>query len=317
MFKKIMYFLCLVLSLAGCKCKERKDGAWFALNDKLKVLTTTEMIGDLVRQVGGEHVDTLVLIQGELDPHTYELVKGDDEKFGRAQILFYNGLGLEHGLSLRENIEKHACAVPVTRSILARDPQQVLEVDGEKDPHVWMDVALWLQTVDPIVETLVAKDPDHQEVYRQNGEHVKQKLCEIDTYIFSSLQAIPEEKRYLITSHDAFHYFARHYLAILGEENWQRRCTAPEGLAPEAQLSLNDIIAIVTHVRSFGVKVLFPESNISKDSLRKILDVSTKQGVALRLCSDPLYGDSMGDAPSYVDMLLHNARVIARELSDE
>jgi manganese/zinc/iron transport system substrate-binding protein len=275
--KKIFLFL-LVSSVICCTRVETKDSKWRQANGKLKILTTIAMIDDLVKQIGGEDVDSIPLIRGELDPHSYELVKGDDEKFARADIVFYNGLGLEHGLSLRQNLQGHPFSIAVAEPLLSKNPPVILTVDGEYDPHIWMDIALWMETIDPIVIALSKKDPAHAASYRERGEHLRQKLADADKKMYEMLQAIPPERRYLVTSHDAFHYFTRHYLAIPGEENWELRCRAPEGLAPEAQMSVNDVIEIVSHIETYKITVLFPESNVSKDSLRKILNASKEKG---------------------------------------
>jgi manganese/zinc/iron transport system substrate-binding protein len=275
------------------------------------------MIDDIVGQIGGERVDTIPLIRGELDPHSYELVKGDDEKFARADLIFYNGLGLEHGLSLRQNLEKNPKAVAVADPILQQRPDLILIVDGQPDPHVWMDIALWMRIVEPITEALIAKDPDHAQGYRERGAAVLKRMQEADEKVFRIMQSLPSDKRYLVTSHDAFHYFARHYLAEEGEMDWQQRCRAPEGLAPEAHLSVCDVIAIIDHIEEFHIPVLFPESNVSKDSLRKIVDASRQKGFTIRMSQQILYGDSMGSTGSYLEMICHNAEVIAQELLNE
>lgn len=306
--------LLLFLLVCSCSRHETVDSRWRQENGKLKVLTSIAMINDLVKQIGGDDVDTIPLIRGELDPHSYELVKGDDEKFARADVVFYNGLGLEHGLSLRQNLLNNPKAVSVADPILKEDPDLILMVDGEYDPHVWMDIALWMRTIDPIVEALASKDPQHADAYRQRGEVLHKEMEEADKKMFAILQAIEPNKRYLVTSHDAFHYFTRHYLASCEDNNWCERCKAPEGLAPEAQMSVTDVMKVIAHVENFHIQVLFPESNVSKDSLRKIIDAGKEKGFVIRLCQQELYGDSMGNANSYLEMIAHNVDIIAREL---
>lgn len=275
------------------------------------------MINDIVKQIGGEKVDSITLIRGELDPHSYELVKGDDEKFARADLVFYNGLGLEHGLSLRQNLENHSKAIAVAEPLLKENPELILTMDGTFDPHIWMDIALWVKTIDPIVSALSIQDPIHAAFYRENGDKLKSILQEADRSMYATLQAIDAKRRYLVTSHDAFHYFTRHYLAEPGEKEWALRCKAPEGLAPEAQMSVNDVIAIIDHIEAFHISVLFPESNVSKDSLRKIINACREKGCDIRLCQEELYADSMGKANSYLEMIAHNVKIIARELKNE
>ncbi len=316
-FKNFTLLMLSFLLIYSCVRKETADSRWRSENGKIKVLSSVAMIDDLVKQIGGEDVDSIALIRGELDPHSYELVKGDDEKFSRADIIFYNGLGLEHGLSLRQNLINNPKAKAVSEPLLKSQLSPILIVDGEYDPHVWMDMALWIQTIDPIVAALSEKDPAHAESYRARGEALRRQMKAADEKIFNLLQAVPQEKRYLVTSHDAFHYFTRHYLAESGDNDWQERCKAPEGLAPEAQMSVSDIIALIEHVEKYKISVLFPESNVSKDSLRKIVSAAKEKGFPIRLCQEELYGDSMGRAGSYIEMISHNAEVIAKELNHE
>ena len=304
----------LALFLVGCLSQGRvaEERQWRLPTGRIKVVSTINMIHDVVKEVGGDEVDALVLIRGELDPHTYEMVKGDDEKFARADLIFYNGLGLEHTLSLRRNLEGNPKAIAVAEPLLERDPSSILIVDGQYDPHVWTDISLWMQSVDPVVETLSSFRPEKASYFEERGEQLKEEMRRLDQMGFEKLQKVALEKRYLVTSHDAFNYFARRYLDAKGD--WQTRFRAPEGLAPEAQLSISDILSVINYVQENGVSVLFPEANVSKDSLRKILSAGKEKGCLLRLCETPLFGDSMQEGQSYLEMMEHNISTIAKEL---
>lgn len=306
---------------SGCQSvpSNKQISLWFNDNGKIKVLSTIGMIDDIVKKIGKDDVDCIPLIFGELDPHSYELVKGDDEKFARADLIFYNGLGLEHGLSLRQLLENNSKALAVGDVVYHQNPGSILKLDGQKDPHIWMDVALWMRIIDPITEALSQKNPQRMSYYQENALSLKEQLQALDSYASTTLQSIPQEKRYLVTSHDAFRYFTKHYLALPEEvdhEEWEKRCAAPEGLAPDAQLSVTDIQEIINHVERYHIHVLFTESNVSKDSLRKILNAGKQKGLTLRLAEDALFGDAMG-SESYIEMLHHNVNVISRELNRE
>jgi manganese/zinc/iron transport system substrate-binding protein len=275
------------------------------------------MIDDLVSQVGGDYVDHITLISGELDPHSYELVKGDDEKIAEAHLLVSNGLGLEHGASLRYWLEKHPFALSVGDEIQRSFPELILRVDGELDPHVWMDISLWSNAIEPIVQALSKLDPEHASFYRENGAETFKKMQHTHAKIVNLFKGIPAERRFLVTSHDAFNYFTRSYLAEDGEEDWSLRFAAPEGLAPDGQLSSSDIQRIIDHLCEYKIGVVFSESNVSKDSLRKIISACLEKGHPVRISSEVLYGDAMGGqgshADTYLDMIEHNASVILRD----
>ncbi len=308
--KKI--FLCLLLLLISCSQNENRKRSdlenWLKDNGKIKILSTTGMIGDLVSRVGKERIDQLTLIYGDVDPHTYELVKGDDEKFQFAQIIFSNGLGLEHGASVQRRLQMHPRVVSLGNEIQKRSPESILTKNGQVDPHIWLDVSLMKMTVDTIVEALSERDPVFAAEYADNGNILKEELEALDQKIMKMMQEIPDQKRYLVTSHDAFNYFAKRYLG-------DARCIAPEGLAPEGQLSVSDIQEVVLKIQLNNIHVLFPESNVSKDSLKKIAYVCKEKGIDVRISNDPLYADAMGPR-NYLEMMQYNADVISGELNE-
>lgn len=294
---------------------------WMQPNGKVKVLSTIAMINDLVVQVGGEHVDSLSLVIGELDPHTYQLVKGDDEKLAAADLIFYNGLELEHGPSLRTYLAESKKAVGLGDLIQKKNPELILHYNEALDPHIWMAIDMWVRTVEPIVEALAAFDPVHAEQYRKNGEQLILRMEEKHRELKVKIGKVSEENRFLITSHDAFNYFARSYLATDEEVKnniWQKRFMAPEGLAPESQISTTDIRNTLDHMKKYGVHVIFPESNISQASIRKLVDAGREQGMELQIASDYLYGDAMGakgsDGDTYLKMVEHNVETIVKYL---
>ncbi len=319
-WKKGLYFLLgLPFLLMGCGGQAQKEGSsafneWMKPNGKLKVLSTTAMIDDLVAKVGGEKIDHLSLIIGEIDPHSYELVKGDDEKLSQADVLFHNGLGLEHGASLRYRIEHHSKAVALGDKIRSLHPEKILYRNGQIDPHIWMDVELWSNAIDPIVVALSEAMPEDAELFAANGKALKEELLQVHGKIKNQLQALSPHKRFLVTSHDAFHYFTRGYLAEENEEHWEQRFNAPEGLVPEGQISPADIRAVIDHLLRFQVNRVFPESNVNRDALRKIVEACRSHGLAVAIADRPLHGDAMGPpgsaTDSYVKMMQHNADVL-------
>jgi manganese/zinc/iron transport system substrate-binding protein len=311
-FKKVCLTFLFSLVMMGCSGKNR-TADWMRDNEKLKVLSTTAQIGDLVDAIGGDRVDGWVLIQGDLDPHSYEMVKGDGEKVTRADLIFYNGLGLEHGASLSAILRDSPKAMAIGEKISAAHPERILMKGKVIDPHIWMDISLWQEGIGPIVEALSQADPEGAPFYREQGEVLKEQMRSVHRELCSLLRRVPSEKRYLVTSHDAFHYFTKSYLADPEEVDWAGRFAAPEGLAPEGQLNPCDIQKIIDFLRERRVSVLFPESNVSRDSIRKIATAGKELGLQIRICSEPLYGDAMGGL-AYLEMMKHNAQTIAKYL---
>lgn len=291
---------------------------------KIQVLSTTCMIDDLVASVGGDRIEHAPLVVGEMDPHSYELVKGDNEKFGSAHVLFYNGLGLEHGASLYYQLKRHPHAFALGDFIAQAYPDEIIEVEGQIDPHVWMDISLWSKAVDLIAKALVEADPEGEALYLSNAQQLRARMQKTHECIYEELQAVPQERRYIVTSHDAFNYFTRAYLATAEEVmrgEWRHRFDAPEGLAPEGQLGLVDIQQVIAYLIASDIHVVFPESNVSRDSLKKIMYACNQKGFPMKIASEVLYGDSMGPrgsaAATYLGMIQYDASVLKKQWNEE
>jgi manganese/zinc/iron transport system substrate-binding protein len=320
-FQKILACFFLSIFLMACSSEKNKSSLqnWMQKDNKIKLLATTQMIGDLVKEIGGIRTDCHVLIKGELDPHNYELVKGDDEKLARADFIFYNGLGLEHGASLFHFLKNTDKASAMGEKIAEIFPDRILKLNKAVDPHIWMDVDLWAKGTAVIVEELANLDPEGKEFYQRNGELLCERLKKTHEYILKLMREIPLNERYLVTSHDAFNYYAKAYLAE--DDAWQEHFTAPEGLAPEGQLSPLDIKRIIDYVDKHQVRFLFPESNVSKDSLQKIAHSAKKMGLKLEIAKAVLYGDAGieagDDEMGYLKMMEHNACTIHHYLKEK
>ena len=278
-------------------------------SDKKKIVCTTAQVCDLVSAIGGDRIEPQVLVRKELNPHSYELVKGDGDKILNAEIVFYNGLGLEHGASVSSMIEAHPHAIGIGDAIRQKNPERILNREGTIDPHIWMDLSLWKEGIDVVVDALSSIDPEGALGFQKRGDDLKIQFDVVDQKIWKLLHQVPENKRYLVTSHDAFQYFTRRYLAENQEEDWKARFAAPEGLAPDGQLSLKDLRAIVDHLSERQIKVIFPESNVNRDSIRKIADISH-----VRICKEPLFGDSIRG--SYLECMYKNGEILAKELAE-
>jgi manganese/zinc/iron transport system substrate-binding protein len=330
-----VFFLCALVVAIAAACSKSQNNAssqsagkqdmasWMEENGKIKVLSSVRMIDDLVEKIGGDRVDRWTLIHGEIDPHSYEMVKGDDEKIGFAQVVFYNGLGLEHGASLAYRLQKHPNAIALAEAIRALQPEKILSRGGQVDPHIWMDISLWKETVDPIVVALSALSPQDAEYFRINGEELKKCMMVAHEEIQRMMQAIASDKRFLVTSHDSFHYFARTYLAEYSEQQaktWLQRFIAPEGLAPEGQISPADIQDVIDYLLLHRVNTVFPESNVSRDALRKIVEACAKKNLNIEIAPSCLHSDAMGpkgsEMGSYLGMMRHNAQTMAKAWTD-
>ena len=316
----IKFLSLLFLGILASSCSSLKVKRSSFSNDnkfRIKVLSTTRMIKDLVDEVGGEFVDSLSLINGELDPHSYELVKGDDEKISLADVIFCNGLGLEHSQSLRRNLEENEKSVFLGDRILEKYPDLIINLDGQLDPHIWLDIFLWSHCIEFIKDKLIEIDCEHADYYEERARTVFFKMLDLDNWAKDLLGRIPSNKKYLVSGHNAFNYFVKRYFVI--EDNkgdtWKERYCSPEGLSPEAQISSRDIIDVINFIKKFDVSVIFLESNLNGNVLKKVKRACRSNKV--RLSRKPLCGDSLGSNSSYFEMFQHNVNLVKQELIDE
>jgi len=303
-----MRLLLLSLFLCGCSfINERaaKARAWFQEDGKIHVVASTSMVADLVRMVGKERVVVWTLIGPGHDPHSYELVKGDSDFLERADLIVFNGLGLEHGASM-QGISSKAFAVG---EHLIGSGRLIYDEGTALDPHIWMDVALWSEGLEPLANRLAQLEPEALEFFHANAQVARGDLLRLHRDMREKLMGLPEEKRYLVTAHDAFRYFTRAYLG----ENWEGRLAAAEGLSPHGQVSLADLQDVAHFIREHRVGTIFPESYLSRAFLEKLLHgLGAKSRVSdVGLCADTMLEEADFD---YMESMRHNARVIREAL---
>jgi manganese/zinc/iron transport system substrate-binding protein len=291
--------------------EHKKVSAWMERNGKIKALCTTAFVGTLVQNVGGDSVDVLDIVHGQNDPHSYQLVKGDDEKFRRADVVFSSGLGLEQNAGLSRYLSLYkACAIG---DYVAKKTKEAIFIGPTVDPHIWMDISLWAYGATMVALKLSEIRPELSEYFQKRASETIEKFLEVHEKIRKMIQSIPSEKRYLVTTHDAFSYFCRAYLATPDEKRagtWNGRCMAPEGFSPESQISSQDLNEVVIFILKHNVKEIFSEVGMNQDSLRKVIEVCEDKGRRVVISSDFLYSDTIGPKQTYEEMMEHNANVL-------
>jgi manganese/zinc/iron transport system substrate-binding protein len=315
---KVSSLFVLVFFLTSCSFNQSSNLKDFMSDDgKIRILASTAMIEDMVKKVGGDRVKVISLIEGDQDPHSYEIVKGDGEKFQYADLIFVNGLFLEHSASMRYQTEQRKNVIYLGDELKKRYPKDIIYVDEEVDPHVWMDISLWSQAIPIVEKKLSEKDPQNKAEYESNAQKLINEYSAIDKSIYQKIHQIPESKRYLVTSHDAFNYFVRRYFSNPEEiknGKWRNRMQALQGLAPDQQISLIQIKEIVNHIMKYGIEVIFAEANLSKDALEKVKESVMKKGGNIRIAEENLYGDTLGGL-GYLEMMTYDASVLERNLN--
>ena len=296
-------FLVALLAI-GC------GGASGAEEDgRLRVTTTTTMITDLVRQVGGERVEVTGLMGPGVDPHLYKASQGDVEALLEADAVFYNGLFLEGQMGeILERAGQQVPTVRVTRDIPEGDLLESVAYEGQADPHVWFDATLWRATVDPVVEQLSELDPGGAEEYERRGEDYGREIDELHSFVEGEISSIPEERRVLVTAHDAFRYFGRQYgIEVRGLQ----------GISTEAEAGAGDVRELADFLAENEIPAIFVESSVPRRNVEAVQAACRDRGWDLEI-GGTLYSDAGGDAgteaETYAGMFRANVETITEAL---
>ncbi len=276
-----------------------------APGERLQVLATTSIVANVVAAVGGAGIDVAALVPRGVDPHAFEPTPQDVRQVAEAQVVFENGLGLEAFLG--DLVRNAGTGAPVISVSAGIDPLPA-GADAEHgawDPHTWLDpqnVIAWTRTIEA---SLAALDPQGAPDYARNAQNYRVELAALDAELDARLAGIPEAQRTLVTDHEEFAYFARRYgFTIIG--------TVIPAPSAAAEPSAQELAALESAIRTTGVRAVFVSSVVSSGLARQVADDTGVQLVTLYAHS---LSDPDGPAPSYVEMMRLNARLIAEALS--
>jgi manganese/zinc/iron transport system substrate-binding protein len=307
-FCDYLLFFVLLVSLVGCGPGERATDDLSAR--QIRVVATTGMIADAVREVGGERVEVTAMMGPGVDPHLYRATAGDVSRMRRADIIFYNGLHLEGRLGeLFEQMERRG--IPILAIARAVDAQALIvsaDFPGNYDPHIWFDVSLWQHTVSLVAEALSGMDPGHTDLYQANAERYTAELTELHEYVRDQARRVPEERRVLVTAHDAFGYFGRAY----GFE-----VRGLQGISTAAEAGTADVQNLAAFIAERRIPAIFVETSVSPRHIEAVRAAVRARGFDVRIGGD-LYSDAMGSpgsgADNYIGMVRHNIDTIVSSL---
>ena len=272
------------------------------------------MIADMVRVIAGDDVSVGALMRPGVDPHLYKASPADVSKLNQAQLIFYNGLLLEGKMEdLFERLANDGKAVyAVSDAVPEANRLEPEDSEGHPDPHIWGDARLWASTVDAVVAQLSAVFPDHQEDFELRGECFKVDLETLHRWALKRVAEISDDRRKLVTSHDAFAYFGKAYgLEVVGVQ----------GISTASDASVADRTRMVDFIKANGITAIFVESSVNKTLIEQIAaDANISVG-------GELFSDAMGepgdmrtvngdtyDVGTYTGMLKHNVNAIVEAL---
>jgi zinc/manganese transport system substrate-binding protein len=267
--------------------------------EKTRIVASFSILGDFARNVGGERVDVTTLVGPNSDVHVYTPAAADAKKIADARLVIINGLGLEGWLPRLVQSSGKAAIVTATSGIAPRT------LGSDADPHAWQSVVNAKTYVANIRDALIAADQAGAPAYRANAAAYLTKLDALDREVRDAVAQIPQARRQVISTHNAFGYFAAAYgIAFI----------APQGVSTESEPSARDIAAIITQIRIGKIPAVFLE-NISDPRLIRRIGAETGAKIGGTLYSDSLTGEN-GDAPTYIEMVRHNIKALTSALTN-
>lgn len=273
-----------------------------------KVVTTTGMIGDVIKTIAGDCFDIEVMMGPGIDPHLYKASAGDVKTLQSASIIFYSGLHLEGQLGeVFEALQGKRPVVAVTQNIPETSILKTSSGYGV-DPHVWMDASLWASTLDVVKNELSKLEPDCQAKMQSNADTFKPQLLALHDWVKISIASIPDQQRILVTAHDAFNYYGKAYgIDVAGIQ----------GISTESEAAIADIRETANTVVERKVPAIFVESTINPRTIDAVMQAVLDKGQELAI-GGQLYSDAMGQAGTaggtYIGMIYENTKAITEAL---
>jgi len=283
-----------------------------ATDERLRVVSTTGQVGELVRNIGRGQVVAVTLMGPGIDPHLYKASAGDVEKLRNADVIFYNGLHLEAKMGeVIGRMRGHTRSVAVGEAIAADRLISPPEFAGAHDPHVWLDVSLWQIAAAQVRDTLIDLDPEHATLYQDAAKNYLAALDTLDAYVRTQVATVPATRRVLVTAHDAFQYFGRAYgIEVRGLQ----------GISTATEAGTGDVQDLAAFIAERRIPAMFVESSVSPRAIEAVRAAVRAHGFDVGI-GGQLYSDALGEAGTaagtYVGMVRHNIDTIVASLATE
>lgn len=301
---KIKTLYLILILLFGLSCQNPTENS-----ERTKIVCTTGMIGDALKNLLPEKYDVVTLMGPGVDPHLYKATQGDLKALSSAHLIVYNGLHLEGKMgSLFEKLAKQKPIIAAAEGI----DQQLLinntDFQGAHDPHLWFDVNLWKKVVKHVEEELIITFPEDKIAIIEKGEYYQNQLSDLQNYLLEQLKGLDTSKRILVTAHDAFSYFGKAYAF---------QVKGLQGISTASEYGLRDVSNLVQFLTSNQVKAVFVESSVSDRSIKAVIEGCKANGHEVKI-GGTLYSDAMGSADTkegtYIGMVKHNMNTIIEAL---
>ncbi len=307
MKKILLLLLTLSLLIAGCGQADTTGDT-----GKLNAVSTIGMVNDLVKNIGGEHIEAVGLMGPGVDPHLYKASAGDVEKLQSADIIFYNGLHLEAKMGeVLEKMSEQRKVVAVTDTIDKETLLDSPDYEDQFDPHVWFDVTMWTKSAEVVRDSLIEADPEHKADYEANAAAFIEKMEALHTDVDTKTKTVPEGQRVLVTAHDAFSYFGQKY----GFE-----VKGLQGISTESEAGTKDVADLADFIAERKIKAVFVESSVPRRNVEALQEAVAARDWEVTIGGE-LFSDAMGDEGTvegtYLGMVTHNVDTIVGALNGE
>jgi zinc/manganese transport system substrate-binding protein len=261
--------------------------------EKLRIVASFSILGDMVRSVCGEHGDVVSLVGVDADAHVYEPKPSDAKLILQADAIFMNGMGFEGWMKRLFDATK--TSAPIFNATSGLKPLSSHRFETVPDPHAWSSPLGGMHYIDTIMKALIQIDPDHAADFEKNAKAMMDELRTVHQWAKGEFAKLPQNKRKVITSHDAFNYLALHY---------DIQFHSATGVDTKSEPSAKNIAQIVDIIRAENIKAVFVE-NITNPVLMEQIAEETGIEIGGILYSDAL-SPMNGPAPTYLKLLKHN-----------
>ena len=278
-------------------------------SDKVMITTTTNVITDLVENIGGDKVQVTGLMGPGVDPHLYRPSASDVKKLQDADIVFYNGLDLEGKMGdIFVKIGREGTSVWAVSENIPHESLLSLDDTGHFDPHIWWNANLWQEAAKVVAAGLSEHDPENSEIYQNNLDEYITLLQDLNNDSVNKINAIPEEQRVLVTAHDAFQYFGHTY----GLEEM-----AIQGWSTDSEAGIREIQNLADVITEREIKAVFVETSISPATIEALKAAVQDQGHDV-VIGGALFSDAIGEQGTeegtYIGAFSHNVKTIVQAL---
>jgi manganese/zinc/iron transport system substrate-binding protein len=304
----VWIFLFVIVTVTSCR--QPNDVADTDENARLKIVTTTTLLTDLVSQLCGDSVNLKGLMGAGVDPHLYKPTEGDVFRIINADIIFYNGLLLEGRMDelFQKMRQRNINAIPASEALLTA---QLLKSDDEYsqyDPHIWLSIKNWKLVAAFVAETIAGKDQKNRAYYMDNLRRFQKELDELDTYARQRIAAVPPAQRVLVTAHDAFGYFGDEFgLEVIGLQ----------GISTATETGAADVRNLADLIYRRRIPAIFVETSVSDRNIRALREAVASRGFRITI-GGTLYSDALGSPGTpegtYIGMFKHNVTTITDAL---